>query len=91
MMGMVCGKWALSSSLKPGGLTYEPSYLAHGESQEMWKRATTATLVPEWVGEGNVAFMMHIPGQVWLTKYALNFMNQEEIHENVWHIQEPEF
>ena len=27
IIGMVCGKWALSSSLELGGLTYELSYL----------------------------------------------------------------
>jgi homogentisate 1,2-dioxygenase len=32
IMGIVCGKWALSSSLEPGGLTHEPSYLPYGET-----------------------------------------------------------
>ncbi|KAK1754157.1 homogentisate 1,2-dioxygenase [Echria macrotheca] len=84
VMGMVCGKWTLSSSLEPGGLTYEPSYLPHGESQEMWKEATTAELVSERVGEGNVVFMMQIPAHVGLTKYALNCKNRKTIQKNVW-------
>ncbi|KAK3341953.1 homogentisate 1,2-dioxygenase [Lasiosphaeria hispida] len=71
IMGMVCGKWALSGSLEPGGLTYEPSYMPHGEGQELWKQATSVELVPQRVGEGSMAFMMHISAHVSLTKYAL--------------------
>ncbi|KAK0642228.1 putative homogentisate 1,2-dioxygenase [Cercophora newfieldiana] len=71
LMGMVCGKWALSSLPEPGGLTYEPSYMPHGESYDLWKQATTADLVPLRVGEEAIAFMMHIPSHVSLTRYAL--------------------
>ncbi|KAK7751895.1 hypothetical protein SLS62_006196 [Diatrype stigma] len=72
LMGMMYGTWHGSATkLEPGGLTYEPSYMPHGESYERWKEATEADLQPERLGEGTMAFMMHISGHVSLTKYAL--------------------
>ncbi|KAH9884385.1 homogentisate 1,2-dioxygenase [Xylariomycetidae sp. FL2044] len=72
IMGMPYGTWHGSATmLEPGGLTYEPSYMPHGESYERWKEATGADLQPARVGEGAMAFMMHISGHVSLTQYAL--------------------
>ncbi|KAL4864578.1 hypothetical protein BDV12DRAFT_201005 [Aspergillus spectabilis] len=72
IMGMAYGKWAGSTTcLQPGGLTYEPSYMPHGESYTRWKEATGAQLETQWMGEGTLGFMMHISSHVSLTKYAL--------------------
>ncbi|KAJ5902840.1 homogentisate 1-2-dioxygenase [Penicillium taxi] len=72
LMGMPYGAWSGSAtSLQPGGLTYEPSYMPHGESFERWKEATSMDLQPQRVNEGAMAFMMHISSHVSLTKYAL--------------------
>jgi homogentisate 1,2-dioxygenase len=72
IMGMTYGTWSGSAtSLQPGSLTYEPSYMPHGESYERWKEATGMDLQPQRVGEGAMAFMMHISSHVSLTEYAL--------------------
>lgn len=72
IMGMTYGTWPGSAtSLNPGSLTYEPSYMPHGESYERWKEATSIDLLPQRVGEGAMAFMMHISSHVSLTDYAL--------------------
>jgi homogentisate 1,2-dioxygenase len=85
IMGMVYGSWALSSALESGGLTYEPSYMPHGESYTLWKAATTADLQPTRVGEGSMAFMMHISGHVALSSYALQRSGVlHEIPKDVW-------
>jgi homogentisate 1,2-dioxygenase len=92
LMGMAYGTWALSSALEPGGLTYEPSYMPHGESYELWKQATTADLQPMRVGEGSLAFMMHISGHVSLTKYALERSGTlQEIPKGLWQDFKPGF
>ncbi|KAL2828678.1 homogentisate 1,2-dioxygenase [Aspergillus cavernicola] len=72
LMGMTYGNWSGSAtSLQPGGLTYEPSYMPHGESYARWKEASSIKLQPQWVNEGAMAFMMHISSHVSLTEYAL--------------------
>ncbi|KAJ5126580.1 hypothetical protein N7448_007359 [Penicillium atrosanguineum] len=72
IMGMTYGTWSGSAtSLHPGSLTYEPSYMPHGESFERWKEATSMDLKPQRIGEGAMAFMMHISSHVSLTEYAL--------------------
>lgn len=92
IMGMVCGNWALSSLLEPGGLTYEPSYMPHGESYELFMRETTEELATQRVGEGNIAFMMHISAHASLTKYALErSSNLHAVPENAWNDFQPGF
>ncbi|KIW32426.1 homogentisate 1,2-dioxygenase [Cladophialophora immunda] len=72
LMGMIYGTWHGSSTvLEPGGLTYEPSLMPHGESYERWAEATSGVLEPERVNEGAMAFMLHIPGHISLTNWAL--------------------
>lgn len=72
IMGMMYGTWGGSAAqLEPGGLTYEPSYMPHGETYERWKEATTADLQPQQVGKDTMAFMMHISAHTALTSYAL--------------------
>ncbi|TPX15604.1 uncharacterized protein E0L32_004302 [Thyridium curvatum] len=93
LMGMICGKWSGSAThLEPGGLTYEPSYMPHGESYERWKSATSEDLQPQRVGDGVMAFMMHISGHVSLTKYALErCSNLQPIQEDLWDDFQPGF
>ncbi|KAI0147169.1 homogentisate 1,2-dioxygenase [Xylariaceae sp. FL1272] len=85
IMGMPYGKWHLTSLLEPGGLTYEPSFMPHGESYEIWKDATTADLENVRVSEGSMAFMMHISAHVSLTSYALERSGKlQPYQEGVW-------
>ncbi|KAI0022680.1 homogentisate 1,2-dioxygenase [Xylariomycetidae sp. FL0641] len=72
IMGIIYGKYGGSSrDLRAGGLSYQPSYAAHGESYETFQQASNADLQPERGGEGFLAFMFHISTHVGLTKYAL--------------------
>jgi homogentisate 1,2-dioxygenase len=86
IMGMMYGNWAGSATqLEPGGLTYEPSYMPHGETYERWKEATTADLQPQRIGEHAMAFMMHISAHTSLTKYALERSGVlQPIAEDLW-------
>ncbi|KFA64988.1 hypothetical protein S40285_09061 [Stachybotrys chlorohalonatus IBT 40285] len=86
MMGMMYGTWGGSATnLMPGGLTYEPSYMPHGETYERWKEATLADLQPQRMGENVMAFMMHISGHCSLTKYALERSGcLQPIQEDMW-------
>lgn len=82
LMGMTYGQWAGSATLlEPGGLTYEPSFMPHGESYERWKEATSADLQPVPINQGAMAFMMHISAHVSLTKYSLQ--RTGTLHEKV--------
>lgn len=71
IMGLIYGQYGGSSHvLQPGGLSYEASYMPHGETYETWKSATTKQLEPERIAEGTMAWMMHISVPVLLTQYA---------------------
>ncbi|KAI1780306.1 homogentisate 1,2-dioxygenase [Hypoxylon cercidicola] len=93
LMGMIYGTWSGSATLlEPGGLTYEPSYMPHGESYERWKEATSVDLQPQRVGDASMAFMMHISGHVSLTKYALERSAcLQPIREDAWDDFKPAF
>ncbi|KAK0383487.1 hypothetical protein NLU13_9398 [Sarocladium strictum] len=91
IMGVIYGTWGGSSThLSPGGLTYEPSYMPHGESYERWKEATAADLQPARVGEDTMGFMMHVSGHCSLTKYALERTGcLQPVQEAKWDDFEP--
>jgi homogentisate 1,2-dioxygenase len=93
LMGMMYGTWSgTGTQLSPGGLTYEPSYMPHGESFERWKEATSADLQPIRIGEGVMAFMFHISAHVSLTRYALERTGVlQPIQEDLWQDFQPEF
>jgi homogentisate 1,2-dioxygenase len=86
LMGMVYGTWHGSATqLEPGGLTYEPSLMPHGESYERWADASSADLQPERINEGAMAFMFHISGHISLTKYALEKTGTlHPVQSNFW-------
>lgn len=72
VMGLIYGQYGGSSHvLEPGGLSYEASYMPHGESYETWKEATSKELKPERIAEGTMAWMMHISVPMLLTRYAV--------------------
>lgn len=93
VMGMTYGTWGGSATqLVPGGLTFEPSYMPHGESYERWKEATAADLQPVRMGERTMAFMMHISAHCSLTKYALERSGTlQPIQEDMWSDFKPRF
>lgn len=73
VMGMIYGKWpGTGHVLAPGGLSYEPSFLPHGESQERFQQASVWDLKPERVFQNTMAFMMHINCHLSVTDFALN-------------------
>lgn len=81
IMGLVFGEYGGSSHvLAPGGLSYESSYMPHGETYETWKGATERELVPSKICTGTMAFMFHINGAVSLTKWALNGEGAKSLH-----------
>ncbi|EXJ84726.1 homogentisate 1,2-dioxygenase [Capronia epimyces CBS 606.96] len=86
LMGMISGVWSGSvTTLVPGGLTYEPSFMPHGESYERWREATTADLQPQRVNEDAMAFMFHISGHISLTDYALQRTGVlHDLHPTFW-------
>ncbi|KAH9883325.1 homogentisate 1,2-dioxygenase [Xylariomycetidae sp. FL2044] len=72
LMGIIYGNYGGSSrDLQAGGLSYQPSYGAHGEAYETFLAASNKRLQTERVGEGCLAFMFHISTHVALTQYAL--------------------
>ncbi|VUC20873.1 unnamed protein product [Clonostachys rosea] len=72
IMGLIYGEYGGSShKLEPGGLSYEASYMPHGETYETWRRATTRELAPERICEGTAAFMFHVSVPIFLTKWVL--------------------
>ncbi|KAJ6780860.1 hypothetical protein PWT90_01902 [Aphanocladium album] len=81
IMGLVFGQYGGSSHvLAPGGLSYESSYMPHGETYETWKAATERQLEPTKICEGTMAFMFHIRGAVKLTKWALHGDGANSLH-----------
>lgn len=72
IMGLVYGTYGGSSHvLEPGGLSYEASYMPHGETYETWKDATTKELAPVRICEETLAFMFHISVPLLLTDFAM--------------------
>ncbi|KIY48782.1 putative homogentisate 1,2-dioxygenase [Fistulina hepatica ATCC 64428] len=73
VMGLLYGTYGGSSHvLEPGGLSYEASFMPHGETYETWKEATTVELKPTRVCENTIAFMFHISMKLGITDYALH-------------------
>ncbi|ERS96143.1 homogentisate 1,2-dioxygenase [Sporothrix schenckii ATCC 58251] len=72
VMGLLYGTYGGSAhSLEAGGLSYEASYMPHGETYETWVSATTQDLVPIRICEDTVAFMFHITVPLLLAKDAV--------------------
>ncbi|KAH6962620.1 putative homogentisate 1,2-dioxygenase [Ilyonectria sp. MPI-CAGE-AT-0026] len=81
MMGLIYGQYGGSSHvLEPGGLSYEASYMPHGETYETWKDATTRDLKPERICEDTMAFMFHISVPMFLTKWAMRGEGAQSLH-----------
>lgn len=81
VMGLIYGKYGGSSHvLEPGGLSYEASFMPHGETYETWKRATTQDLVPERACEDTIAWMFHIGVPLFLTDWAMQGKGAASLH-----------
>ncbi|KAH7120504.1 putative homogentisate 1,2-dioxygenase [Dactylonectria macrodidyma] len=81
MMGLIYGRYGGSSHvLEPGGLSYEASYMPHGETYETWKDATTRDLKPERICEDTMAFMFHISVPMFLTAWAMSGEGAKSLH-----------
>jgi homogentisate 1,2-dioxygenase len=85
IMGLVYGTYGGSSHvLEPGGLSYEASYMPHGETYETWKDATTKDLVPQRICEDTLAFMFHISVPLMLTEFAMKSSSLHPADINQW-------
>ncbi|OAA47002.1 Homogentisate 1,2-dioxygenase [Metarhizium rileyi] len=81
VMGLIYGKYGGSSHvLDGGGLSYEASYMPHGETYDTWKDATTRELENVVICEDTMAFMFHISVPVLLTKWAIWGEGSESLH-----------
>jgi homogentisate 1,2-dioxygenase len=81
VMGLIYGRYGGSSHvLEPGGLSYEGSYMPHGETYKTWKDATTKELKPERICEDTIAFMFHISVPMFITKWALKGEGPKSLH-----------
>ncbi|KAH6971285.1 putative homogentisate 1,2-dioxygenase [Ilyonectria destructans] len=81
IMGLIYGKYNGSSHvLEPGGLSYEASYMPHGETYETWKDATSRELKPERVCEDTIAFLFHISVPMFITKWGVPGRGGKSLH-----------
>lgn len=95
VMGLLFGQYGGSSHvLAPGGLSYEASYMPHGETYETWKDATTRELAPTKICKDTMAFMFHIGGPIKLTQWALHGAGAKTLHPSLpaqWESIRPHF
>lgn len=83
VMGLIYGQYGGSSHvLEPGGLSYEASYMPHGETYEVWKDASTKELKNDRICDDTMAFMFHISAPVFLTEWAMHGEGSKSLHES---------
>ncbi|KAK4184577.1 putative homogentisate 1,2-dioxygenase [Podospora australis] len=71
LCGVIRGQY--NGSVRPleaGGLSFEASYMPHGETYEAHQRETEAEHEPVKVLKDTLSFMFHIPAHFALTKWA---------------------
>ncbi|CAI0652737.1 unnamed protein product [Colletotrichum noveboracense] len=72
VVGIVYGDYkGTSRNLEAGGLSFQSSYMPHGETHEAFEKATTSELKPLRVGEGFLGFMFQISTHCATTQFAL--------------------
>ncbi|KAI8227963.1 Homogentisate 1,2-dioxygenase [Colletotrichum sp. SAR 10_99] len=72
VVGIVYGDYkGTSRNLEAGGLSFQSSYMPHGETHEAFEKATTSELKPLRVGEGFLGFMFQISTHCAITQFAL--------------------
>jgi len=82
--GMIYGKYAGSvKDMSPGGLSCENSYMAHGESYEAFKKATTASLEPILAGEGSLGMCYDFSVMANVAKSSAGFMLHLSSHFSI--------
>lgn len=71
LCGVIRGRYAGSvRPLEAGGLTFEQSFMPHGESYEAFLKDSEADQVPVRVSRNTLAFMFHVSSLFGLTKWA---------------------
>lgn len=69
--GLIYGKYGGSSRQQvAGGLSFENSYMPHGETYDTWIKATTESLENVLVGTDSLGFMLHISSHLSITTFA---------------------
>ncbi|KAK1641007.1 homogentisate 1,2-dioxygenase [Colletotrichum phormii] len=72
VVGIVYGDYkGTSRNLEAGGLSFQSSFMPHGETHEAFVQATTNELKAQRVGEGYLGFMFQISTHCAVTQYAL--------------------
>lgn len=72
VVGIVYGGYkGTSRNLEAGGLSFQSSFMPHGETHEAFVQATTNELKAQRVGEGFLGFMFQISTHCAVTQYAL--------------------
>ncbi|KAL0944392.1 homogentisate 1,2-dioxygenase [Colletotrichum truncatum] len=72
VVGIIHGDYkGTSRNLEAGGLSFQSSYMPHGETHEAFEQATAIELKPQRVGEGFLAFMFQISTHCAVTQFAL--------------------
>ncbi|KXX77397.1 Homogentisate 1,2-dioxygenase [Madurella mycetomatis] len=73
LCGVIFGQYKGSvRPLEAGGLSFEQSYMPHGESYEAHRQETEAKHKPVKVAQGYLGFMFHIPSHIGLTTWAMH-------------------
>ncbi|KAK5991064.1 Homogentisate 1,2-dioxygenase [Cladobotryum mycophilum] len=81
IMGLIYGTYGGSSHvLEPGGLSYEASYMPHGETYDLWKEMTNRELKSDLICQGTMAFMFHLSVPVYLTQWAMKGEGAKYLH-----------
>ncbi|KAL0776417.1 hypothetical protein CaCOL14_007704 [Colletotrichum acutatum] len=72
VVGIVYGGYkGTSRNLEAGGLSFQSSFMPHGETHEAFVQATTNELKAQRLGEGFLGFMFQISTHCAVTQYAL--------------------
>ncbi|GAB1312394.1 hypothetical protein MFIFM68171_02604 [Madurella fahalii] len=73
LCGVIFGQYKGSvRPLEAGGLSFEQSYMPHGESYEAYCQEIEAEHKPMKVAQDYLGFMFHIPSHIGLTKWAMH-------------------
>ncbi|TDZ35351.1 Homogentisate 1,2-dioxygenase [Colletotrichum spinosum] len=87
VVGVVYGEYkGTSRNLEAGGLSFQSSYMPHGETHEAFEHATTSEVKAQRVGEGFLGFMFQISTHCAVTQYALERSGVLEVPpSSLWH------
>lgn len=87
-MGLIEGEYdgRTDGGFRAGGASLHTVMCAHGPDSNTHKRASTAKLEPQKVGDGSLAFVLETPLLLGLTEWAMKTSSkrQENYNEQTW-------